>query len=128
MKSLRPAMEAGALDIKKLIDDSFYKSMDPNTGAAWEPLAESTIERRRKGSSKPLVDTGRLRSSIATKAGDRSILYGTNVSYAGPHQYGTKRIPRRRFMPTDLTAGPASVTAKKIIRRIINYIVNGKAS
>lgn len=127
VKSLRPAMEAGALDIKKLVDDAFYKSIDPNTGASWQPLAESTIKRRRQGSSKPLVDTGRLRGSISTKAFDKSIVYGTNVVYAGPHQKGTRKIPQRRFLPTDFSAGPAALTAQKIVRRILNYITKGTA-
>lgn len=127
VKSLKPAMEAGALDIKKLVDDAFYKSIDPNTGTAWQPLAESTIKKRRQGSSKPLIDTGRLRGSIATKAGDKSITYGTNVVYGGPHQFGTKKIPQRRFLPTDFSTGPASATAQKIVRRILNYITKGVA-
>ena len=135
VKSLKPAMEAGALDIKKLVDDAFYKSIDPNTGVAWKPLQESTTDRRRQGPGpasrkrihKPLVDTGRLRGSIATKAFDKSITYGTNVEYAGPHQFGTKKIPQRRFLPTDFSTGPAAVTAQKIIRRILNYIIKGTA-
>lgn len=141
VKSLKPAMEAGALDIKKLVDDAFYKSIDPNTGTAWAPLSPKTLnsfvkdangkptKRRRNTYGGPLIVKGGsgLRGSIATKAYDKSIVYGTNVIYAGPHQKGAPGIPQRRFLPTDFSTGPAAVTAQKIIRRILNYITKGTA-
>ncbi len=55
-----------AEDMKTKTDMRFRHSKDPN-GVAWEPLKESTVSRRRKGSSKPLVDTGELRGSISSK-------------------------------------------------------------
>lgn len=131
-KSLRPALEAGANDIKTLIDNAFYFSRDPETGKPWRDIEQSTKDRRPQGDGggvhKPLMDTGRLRQSIATKADARSIRFGTNVKYGPYHQYGTKHIPQRRFIPESFNAGPAQKTAQKIVRRILNYLVHGKAN
>ena len=131
-KTLRPAMEAGANDIKTLIDNAFYMSIDPETGRRWADIAQSTKDARPqgdgKGNHKPLINTGRLRQSISTSADNRSIKFGTNVQYGRYHQYGTKRAPQRRFIPENFNTGPAQKVAQKIVRRILNYIVNGKAT
>ena len=66
-----------AEDMKSKTDMRFRHSKDPN-GVAWEPLKESTVSRRRKGSSKPLVDTGELRGSISSKATKDAAIVGTN--------------------------------------------------
>lgn len=61
-------------------------------GTPWKPLSALTIAGRRKGSSSPLTDTGRLLGSIDYTAGARSVVVGTNVFYAGFHQDGVKSI------------------------------------
>lgn len=132
------ALKAGALDVKTTIVDAFRTSTDPATGTPWEPLKETTIARRRKGSSKPLVDTGKLRGSVvATVANKAQITVGTNVTYAAPHQFGasSKNIPQRRFLPTTdgvFWAGdagsPAQKTAARVAERVRNYILTGKAT
>ena len=66
-----------AEDMKTKTDMRFRHSKDPN-GVMWEPLKESTVSRRRKGSSKPLVDTGELRGSISSKATKDASIVGTN--------------------------------------------------
>ena len=53
----------------------------------------------------PLWDTGRLVASVGAGSVDhveevdrRGLVYGTNVSYAPYHQYGTRTIPARPFL------------------------------
>ncbi len=65
----------------------------------WKPLSPKTIER--KGSSKILIDTGRLRAD-ATSPSNQSL--GMNhvrlfvpTEYAHWHQYGGGRTPQRKF-------------------------------
>ena len=93
---------------QRMLRDSlqaFSKKQDPVTLKAWKPLAESTIQGRRKRSNQPLQDTGTLRNSIIGRGfGNRAILF-TNVKYAEFHQKKNrlsnkpnKKIPRRRFM------------------------------
>ena len=57
----------------------------------WAPLES------REG--KPLLDTGRLRNSLMPRAVGTSLRIDANVAYAAAHQYGTKTIPRRQFLP-----------------------------
>jgi phage virion morphogenesis protein len=69
----------------------------------WKELKESTI--RKKGSSRILEDTGRLRNSITYRAHRDMVEIGTNVVYAGIHQFGGRagrghsaEIPSRPFL------------------------------
>lgn len=68
---------------------------------------QRTATVRRDGSSKPLVDTGRLRMSVVALTARSgalrvrrgyTLLWGTNLNYAKYHQYGTRRIPARPFL------------------------------
>lgn len=99
-----------------LIHLTFRDSVDPY-GQPWTPLSPVTIARRRKQSSKPLLDTGRLRNSISYAAtrDEVRVFTGTEVIYAATQQFGarkgqygrTKRggpipwgdIPARKFFP-----------------------------
>lgn len=64
-------------------------------GSKWAPLSAVTLARRRKGkgagSAQPLMDTGRLRNSIAKRVDDKSVFIGTNVIYARTHQFGAAK-------------------------------------
>jgi phage virion morphogenesis protein len=76
---LRPAMESiGALWLSR-VHRGFDTGTSP-TGQPWKPLVA------REG--QPLRNTGRLRNSITSSAGDDFLLMGTNVEYAPPHQFG----------------------------------------
>lgn len=66
----------------------FRESRDPY-GTAWAPL------KSRNG--KPLLRTGRLRSSIAVQeSGDASFRIGSNVRYAVFHQQGVDKVFKRK--------------------------------
>jgi phage gpG-like protein len=73
-------------------------------GAAWATLRHPS--RRRGGpSAKPLRDTGILMGSMTSNGPGHvdqrtpsSLTWGTNVSYAGYHQWGTRHIPARPFL------------------------------
>jgi phage virion morphogenesis protein len=66
----------------------FKDSRDPY-GQGWLALSRRTIAQRRKGSNKPLLDTGRLRNSISYRlVGADAVDIGTNVAYAAIHQFG----------------------------------------
>jgi phage gpG-like protein len=66
-------------------------------GGAWEPLDPVTAAR--KGGGDVLVASGRLRSSLTSSPHveeNRTVLrFGTDVSYARFHEYGTKSMPKR---------------------------------
>lgn len=77
---------------------TFMMEKDP-WGRPWKPLKPATIERKR--SSKILRDTGRLWQSFTWRVEGDTLHFGTNVEYAPYHQFGTKHIPRRPFLPLD---------------------------
>jgi phage virion morphogenesis protein len=62
-------------------------------GNPWAALSPVTLARRRGGGigANILRDTGRLASSVNYKVSGGSIDLGTNVIYAGTHQYGARK-------------------------------------
>ena len=71
----------------------FEKQIGPD-GIAWKPLAKRTanarIGRRRRGTSNILRVTTRLYQSITTASDATSAEVGTNLEYAGTHQFGSE--------------------------------------
>lgn len=106
-RNLAPVFREIGEGVKAEAQIGFKSSTDPY-GRAWHPLAKATIARRRKGSSKPLLDTGRLRNSIASRLlGAGGVEVGTNLKYAAIHQFGGKAgrgltvsIPARPYIAT----------------------------
>jgi phage virion morphogenesis protein len=130
---LSPVTKPAAERLRSIITLSFSQSKSP-LGEPWRPLAESTVARRRMGSSKPLIDTGLLRKSVATRGEKQGVVFGVSGSageYAQFHQFGTRKIPRRAFMPTDASGKPVfdSGSARKWIEQTmkaaLDYIANG---
>lgn len=119
-----------AVDIETFIDDRFKSGTDPG-GNEWRPLAAATIAARRGTNPKPLIDTGTLRGSITTDVDNASILLGTNVPYAGFHQFGTTTIPARPFLPFTednevVSEGPAAKEFVRYAEMIATYIETGE--
>lgn len=142
-RDLTPVLSVAAADTAAMIDDAFESSISPN-GTPFAAHAPSTTRQRRKGSGtgptgqllsdKILVDTGRLRGSINATGDARTIRFGTNVGYGLFHQVGTRRMPRRAFLPIDGSpgaftisrsgvAGPHWLRIRDSVRR---YIVSGE--
>jgi len=140
--NLEPVLRKRAALLDGVVQTSFRQSKSP-LGEAWAALAPSTIERRRKGSSKPLVDTGQLRQSVTIVASKDRITFGISgpaQGYAPAHQFGTSRagrkrsvkIPRRAFLPitpqgeTSFATGPAKAWFDKTGEAIVAYVLHGK--
>ena len=87
----KPVMDRIGQRVKSRIQLGFRNSTDP-WGNEWIGIIH------REG--KPLVDTGRLRSSITYFADSEQVEIGTNVEYAAVHQFGGK-VNARPFMPID---------------------------
>jgi phage gpG-like protein len=89
------------------IIDHFNKSQGPKgKWQQWSSLYREHMEKIGKGGNKILIDSGRLRGSLAGggsqkyKTNTYGILLSTKVKYAAAHQYGYKKknIPARPFM------------------------------
>ena len=88
---IRKASKVMGAEALSLVQQGFRNSTAPD-GSPWAPL------KRRHG--KPLRNTGRLGSSFTVNSVPAGFRVGTNVSYAGFHQAGTKTIPARPMLPT----------------------------
>lgn len=87
LNNIDRVLERIAQDMKKETQLNFRKSTSPD-GTKWQELSPITIAGRKKKSNKPLVDRGTLRRSIrATVEGNQAVI-GTNLKYAGIHQFG----------------------------------------
>jgi phage gpG-like protein len=85
-RRIRLANVMGAAAVTE-VQLGFRETRDPY-GRAWAPLL------LRQG-GKPLLDTGRLRSSYSYQASMRGFTLGTNFIGAGVHQHGATITPKR---------------------------------
>lgn len=130
LRDMSPLTRVLAEDVKTLIDDSFAQSRSPD-GSPWEALKPSTVKRRRQGSSTPLVDTGTLRGSVSARGTTTGVMFGAGASYAPFHQFGTRRVPSRPFLPVTpsgdfMRSGPAATELAAIKRAIVEYLKTGR--
>ena len=106
----RPAFKIIRILMLGVSRDSFQNSRTPE-GKSWPPLKNARRRPRdkrkgRKGKDKPLLDTGLLRASVTTPQGKdhvdketpTTLVIGSNLFYAGFHQFGTRTIPVRKYL------------------------------
>lgn len=100
------ASQRVADSLRAAVQDEFYDGADPY-GTAWEPLAESTIDKGR--TPPPLTDTGAMRGSLNSyaRASGGSLSGGVAITIdhpAAPHQTGWSgpqgEGPARPIFPT----------------------------
>ncbi len=97
-------------------------------GSKWALLAESTRRQKaRTGKTTLLIDTGRLRntirSRIASDSGEKIIgQLIADAPYAGFHQDGTSRMPRRRVL--EITNSDVAVM-RGFLKQALTKLVNG---
>lgn len=84
---LREMLTALGRSIRTRVQLGFRTATAPN-GTKWAPL------KFRKGT--PLVDTGRLRSSIGYRVEGSEVVVGTNLLYAPVHQFGAVIKPKTK--------------------------------
>ena len=93
--------ETGVRDVKLN-----FATSGRNINNTWKPLADSTISKRRKNSSKPLIDSGQLFGSISKWVRSGSALittnrideHGENIAYNMNYGVKRKHVPAREFM------------------------------
>lgn len=94
--------------VQNVIEESFEKEQSP-WGQKWEKLKDATLKHKlKKGkSSKKLRFEGDLSDRWLTHADASSVTIASNVkspkgfAYGAVHQWGSKRVPVRRFFPVD---------------------------
>lgn len=94
-----PSRAAGRVSerLNELLDREFDEEQSPD-GQAWEPLAESTV-RRKRGDRRILQRTETMRADIRVRPAP-----GAGVEIDAPHpasyhQIGTSEMPARKLLP-----------------------------
>ena len=97
-------------------------------GGSWTPLAPSTVRQRTRlgygGASPMLWRTGGLAQSLATRSAPGNVFevtpttlrVGSEVFYAGYHQRGTRKMPRRQIVGINWQRRSA------IVKRMGDYV------
>ncbi|RLI74767.1 hypothetical protein DRO97_05075 [Archaeoglobales archaeon] len=90
----------------------------------WSPLKPETI--KRKGSSKPLIDTGKLRASITHRIEGNIIkvgVFGEEALIAAVHEFGSpkKNIPQRSFIR--VTADEKEKDLQKLVDEEVEKVI-----
>jgi len=129
MASPEPALLVIGSDVVEIIDSAFARSRAPS-GVPWEPLKGPRRHGRDVGTPKPLIDTGRLRRSVTYSVVGQTLSVGTNVEYAGAHQFGTTRIPARPYMPADRSGNWTGSRAdlEEFGRMLVRFIETGRVA
>lgn len=65
-----------------------FRASESPYGEAWAPL-------KIRAGGKPLLDTGRMRSSISYRPSSNGFEIGTNFVGAAVHQFGAEIVPKR---------------------------------
>lgn len=105
--------------VLRLAQDDFRTKLGGGTGRdgiRWQPLAEATLERRRRAGRTDdsiLVETLRLLASLEFDSADSYVtpteggaVVGSSVPYGSFHQHGIPgRLPARPVFPADIPAG-----------------------
>ena len=96
----------------------------PTEWAEWAPATKAQrLRRKKKPGTRILVDTGTLMRSLGVESGeDDGMALGTTTTYGVYHQYGTKKMPARPFVPVTGDFGgeatPTAVAEKRMLRTL----------
>lgn len=132
LDDLSPVLKPHAEFLEAEIQKSYDISQSP-LGEGFAPLKPATI--KRKGSSRPLIDTGLMRQAshaVGGKAGIKFGVSGEASTRARAHTIGAGALPRRSVFPIGGSGGVSfkSGRAKTWLERardaVVNFILHGK--
>lgn len=90
MKNLRPLYKAWGIQTLKWIQENYRKGGGKLKTGPWKRLKPMTMKSRRRGSNKPLMDTGHLLRQWNWKLKLRGVVIGNPMDVAKFHEEGTK--------------------------------------
>lgn len=105
MGDLSPAMAGIGQELESRIANRFETQADP-LGHSWAPLAAATKKSYPSDGHHKILDRyGDMLDSLSAQADRNSVTVGFGVPYAGFHEFGTGRMPRRSMLFADPIAG-----------------------
>jgi phage gpG-like protein len=145
LKAAFAMVEKGATDLRELgtwkaVGSEFYKiekeqfdSEGSGPSGKWKALSSgyAAIKAKKWGSVRILQASGRMYKSLTSKGGDsvfeetaQELTIGTSVSYAGFHQSGTRKMPKRP--PIDLGQPQLDRLSKVIVGKMKQLAANAR--
>lgn len=127
MGDLSPVMRDIGQGLEREIIKRFMGQRDPN-GAAWHPLAKSTLLNRAKTGAKGgiLEHYGTMLQSLSFEAGANSVRVGFTQPYSVYHEFGTKKMPRRGMLFGDPTTGELGASDEALVLDLISDYLSTK--
>jgi phage virion morphogenesis protein len=112
--------------VKNTISESFENESSP-FGSKWQPLKINTAKAKAKrgASSKILRDEGNLADRWLVSVEDDGVSISNNIqskgyAYGKAHQFGTKHMPKRPFLPIDDNGN----LEPRLLKTIDSYLEN----
>lgn len=90
VKNLRPLYKQWGIVTLKWVVENYRKGGAKLKTGAWKPLRPMTVQSRRKGSNKPLMDTGHLMRQWGLQLKSWGVVVGNPMDVAKFHEKGTK--------------------------------------
>ncbi len=124
---MTPVMEDIGAYLESQIQQRFDLQSDPQ-GASWAPLAPATLasyvqQHRGVVPGSLLNRTGLMRGGLSHRATASQVEVGFAVPYAGYHEFGTQRMPRRGLITADPeTATLAADDEQAIVAIVAAYL------
>jgi len=111
-----------ASEYQKQINQSFDQEKDPDDNSPWAALSPAYEKEKQKNypGTKKLVRTGTGKQSVRVVVKGLSIAVEHN-EVMGYHRTGTRKMPKRNFVP-DAISEPLAVS---VVTRIVTAILKG---
>lgn len=125
-KDLSSVMTDIAEHLYTITDESFDNETAPD-GTPWEDLKPATW--RYKKTDKILYEEGTLRGSLYIWSSDSEARIGVNATSKGypypiVHQFGSKHVPARPFLPIDSEGNMYKEVVNEILNMLVEYLKN----
>ena len=120
---LSPALEEIGRTLEQRARTRFETETSPD-GRPWAPWQPATYFAR-EGRGKLLHDTGHMLDGISHQVGPNQVTIGADKPYAVFHEYGTSKMPARRFLTTNPEAGTLGEDDEQTVLDIIERHLAG---
>ncbi len=117
MPDLKAIADFAGAELDRITKKAFEKQQDPVTGQAWAPLKHPRVPYASKGKSNgaaatewgPILDySGQLKRSLDWQSfPDGSLIFGSNMVYAGRHQKTRPYMGVPEGFDRDILSDPA---------------------
>ena len=110
-----------------ILSEETFESTSSYVGVPWARLSDKTL--KYKETDKTLYETGALRGSLTYEADRDSAIVGVNAypdgssfAYPATHQFGSKHVPARPFLPFDEHGQVYDTVVDDILLMVKDYL------